>query len=89
MNNTITLAYFTGLAVGSFVTWVVIRNRISNNAPLERLAWDSCSQAAFIAATSDVVDDDTCIEIKKRANARLDEYDIPGNPKWHFDSSKD
>lgn len=79
------LMYFVGVASGSLVAWFVMRLRLQSPV-LKRLAVDAATDAVFVKATGQVVDDETGEEIVERANELLDEYDIPGGPVVHFDS---
>lgn len=79
------ILYFGGVASGSLTAWFIMSKRMEVSPDTRKLARDSATQAAFIRATSDVVDESTGREIRKRANEVLDEYDIPGNPTWHYD----
>ena len=82
-----TLGYGIGLLMGAVIAWFLMSQRMGLSPDMRKIVNDSCTQAAFISAASEVLDDDKCIEIKQRANERLDELDIPGSPQWHFKDS--
>lgn len=80
------LLYFVGAIMGALLSWFIIQQRLSHSPGMAEIVREATTQAAFIRATGDVVDDETGEEIRERANDVLDEYDVPGDPEWRYDS---
>lgn len=81
------IGYVLGISTAGLLTWLFLEYREPTSGEIVSLAHESATQAAFIAATSDVCDEETCKEIKQRANDVLEELDIPGNPEWGYDDA--
>ena len=83
------VTYVLGLCSGSLLAWFIMQMRLADYGAIDAIGQMACTQAAAISAISDVCDDGTLREIEQRANDRLEECSLPGEPRFQFDGGDD